>query len=151
MNDLKSVLRSATVMFLFVGLVGIWVGGCEGRETQEQTVERLIKRLGHKKANGRANAAGALGRIGKDAVPALIQALKDQDVGVRWNAAGALKKIGTPEAIKATIPTLIQALQDQDADVRQDIDVRQEVVWALGWIGSGAKDASIEGSGFKCS
>ena len=96
MNDLKSVLRSATVMFLFVGLVGIWVGGCEGRETQEQTVERLIKRLGHKKANVRANAAGALGRIGKDAVPALIEALKDQDVGVRWNAAGALKKIGTP-------------------------------------------------------
>ena len=62
-------------------------------------------------------------------------------MGVRWNAAGALKKIGTPEAIKATIPTLIQALQDQDADVRQDTDVRQEVVWALGWIGSGAKDA----------
>ena len=97
----KDVLRSTIVMFLFVGLVGIWVGGCEGRETQEQTVERLIKRLGHKKANVRANAAGTLGRIGKDAVPALIQALKDQDVGVRWNAAGALKKIGTPEAIKA--------------------------------------------------
>jgi len=28
MNNLKSVLRSTTVMFLFVGLLGIWMGGC---------------------------------------------------------------------------------------------------------------------------
>ena len=38
-----SVLRSTTVMFLFVGLVGIWTGGCE--ETQEQEVEGLIREL----------------------------------------------------------------------------------------------------------
>ena len=41
-TSFKGVLRSITVMFLFVGLVGIWMGGCE---TQEQKVERLIKAL----------------------------------------------------------------------------------------------------------
>ena len=32
----KVVLRSTTVMFLFVELVGMWMGGCE---TQKQKVE----------------------------------------------------------------------------------------------------------------
>ena len=38
----ESVLRSTTVMFLFVWFAGIWMGGCE---TQEQKVEKLIKQL----------------------------------------------------------------------------------------------------------
>ena len=45
--------RSVIVMVLFVGLVGIWMGGCE---TQEQKVERLIKEFGHKKAKVRVRA-----------------------------------------------------------------------------------------------
>ena len=76
----KGVLRSATVMSVFAGLVGIWIGGCQ---TPEQKVERLIKQLGHQKVKVRANAAGALGNIGSgaiDAVPALIQALQDPKV-----------------------------------------------------------------------
>ena len=56
----KVVLRSTTVMFLFVGLVGMWMGGCE---TQEQKVEKLIKRLGHKKVKVRYRAAYALSLI----------------------------------------------------------------------------------------
>jgi hypothetical protein len=36
----KDILRSTIVMFLFVGLVGIWMGGCE---TQDQKVEKLIQ------------------------------------------------------------------------------------------------------------
>ena len=81
----KSVLRSTTVMFLFVGLVGIWMGGC-GNQTSEQKVERLIKKLQHENPEVRVNAAEALGSIGegaKDAVPALIQALQDQNKDVR--------------------------------------------------------------------
>jgi len=42
MNDLKGILRLTTTMVLFVGLFGIWMGGCE---TQEQKVEKLIKQL----------------------------------------------------------------------------------------------------------
>ena len=100
----KSVLRSTTIMFLFVGLVGIWMGGCQAQEqkveTQEQKIERLIKQLQDQNENVRRSAALALGRIGsKDAVSALIQALQDQDV--RINAVQALGKIGTPEALKA--------------------------------------------------
>jgi len=45
-----SVLRSTTVMFLFVGLVGIWTGGCE--ETQEQEIKRLIGELQDEDAEG---------------------------------------------------------------------------------------------------
>jgi len=122
----KGVLRSTTIMFLFVGLLGIWMGGCE---TQEQKVEKLIKRLGHKKVNVRVNVASALGWIGegaKDAVPALILLLQDIRVDIRASAAKALVRIGTPEAIKAaedTVSALIQALQDQGWVVRKNAAV----------------------------
>ena len=49
----KGVLRSTTVMFLFVGLVGMWMGGCE---TQKQKVEKLIRQLQDQNAAVRANA-----------------------------------------------------------------------------------------------
>ena len=39
----KGVLRSTTVMFLSVGLVGIWMGGCETQEQKE--IKRLIGEL----------------------------------------------------------------------------------------------------------
>ena len=84
--------RSVIVVVLFIGLVGIWIGGCQ---TQEQKVERLITELGHKETKDRKNAARALGSIGEgavDAVPALIQLLQDQDEDpwVRLNAEWAL-------------------------------------------------------------
>ena len=87
----KGVLRLTTVMFLFVGLFGIWMGGC-GNQTSEQKVERLIKKLQHGNPEVRVNAAEALGSIGEgavDAMPALIQALKDQNSKVCLNVARA--------------------------------------------------------------
>ena len=85
----KGVLRSTTVMFLFVGLFGMWMGGCE---TQEQKVERLIGELQDQDHNVRVSAAWALGMIGegaKDAIPALVQALQDEKWGgvlmQRWH------------------------------------------------------------------
>ena len=57
-----------------------------------------------------------IGSGAKDAVPALMQALKDQDEWVRGNAARALGWIGS--GAKDAVPALIQALQDQDAQVR---------------------------------
>ena len=116
------VKRSATVMFLFVGLVGICFCGCEN---QEQKVERLIKELQDEDLSVRSSAAEALGKIGEggiDVVPALIPLLKDQEwigenakdvvpalvlllqgqrTDVFVNATWALVKIGTPEALKA--------------------------------------------------
>ena len=71
------------VMSVFVGLLGMWIGGCE---TQEQKVERLIGELQDQEWSVPSNVAYALGSIrSKDAVPALIQALQDQDVRVRGN------------------------------------------------------------------
>jgi len=41
MNNLKGVLRSATAMFLFVGLFGIWMGGCQTQEQKEKTNQTI--------------------------------------------------------------------------------------------------------------
>ena len=82
----ESVLRSTTVMFLFVWFAGIWMGGCE---TQEQKVEKLIKQL-QDDVEIRHYAIWELVEIGKDAVPFLIQALQDADSGVCVNVPTAL-------------------------------------------------------------
>ena len=125
MNNLKSVLRSTTVMFLFVGLVGIWMGGCE-KLTQEQKVEKLIKQLQDQNVDVRMNTVRALGKIGtpeaikaaEDAIPFLIQQLQNgQDKWVRMLAAMALGPIG--EGAVNAVPTLIQTFQDPHATVRQ--------------------------------
>ena len=108
--------KSVVVTVLFVGLVSIWMGGCQ---TQELKVERLIKALQDQEWEVRASAALALGNIGGgagDAVPALIKALQDQDKWVRSRAASALGRIGGG-AVDA-VPALIQLLQDQSSDVR---------------------------------
>lgn len=131
MNNQKSVLRLTIAMFLFVGLVGIWMSGCENR-IQEQKVERLIRQLQDRDPNVRGNAAITLGNMGvgtKDAVPALIQVLQNQDTEgfVRSNAAITLGQIGSEDEVYV----LMQTLQhDQDAEVRKG------AILALGSIGS---------------
>ena len=85
----KVVLRSTTVMFLFVGLVGMWMGGCE---TQKQKVDRLIRQLQDQYLYVRGNAAEALGKIGPDAKDVICsdtKLLQDKDNRVRVNAAWA--------------------------------------------------------------
>jgi len=161
----KGVLRSTTVMFLFVWFSGIWMGGCE---TQEQKVEKLIKQL-QDDVEIRHYAIWELVEIGKDAVPFLIQALQDAGEGkngsvIRLSVVEVLVKIGkdaVPDLIQAlqdadlgvcvnvttalgwigegaisAVPSLIQLLQDKDAGS----DVRANVATALGWIGGGAQD-----------
>ena len=130
MNNLKGVLRLTTAMFLFVGLFGIWMGGCENR-IQEQQVERLIRQLQDRDPNVRGNAAITLGNIGvgtKDVVPVLIQTLQNQDTEgfVRSNAAITLGQIGSEDEVYA----LMQALKDQNTEVRKSD------ILALGSIGA---------------
>ena len=60
----KDVLRPTIVMYVFVGLVGMWMGGCE---TQEQKDERLVGELQYQDQNVRVSAAWALGMIGEGA------------------------------------------------------------------------------------
>ncbi|MGO8670387.1 MAG: HEAT repeat domain-containing protein [Capsulimonadaceae bacterium] len=77
----------------------------------------LIRALKDPDPRIRIDAAGALGRIGPPAAPAvsaLGDAIKGVDVGVTDFAAGALVRIGT-----AALPTLETALHDPDARVRR--------------------------------
>ena len=63
----------------------------------------------------------AIGKVGpgaKDAVPALIDALKDKESGVRGSACFALGEIGP--AASAAIPALSRVVtQDEDPEVRR--------------------------------
>lgn len=63
--------------------------------------------------NARLNAARALVKIGKPAVPALIDALRDDERAVWMLAATALVKIGKP-----AVPALLMALQHDEEAVR---------------------------------
>ena len=47
-----SVLRSTTAMFLFVGLFGVWMGGCE--IYQGLKIKRLIRELQDEDSNVRS-------------------------------------------------------------------------------------------------
>ena len=40
----KGVLRLTTVMFLFVGLVGIWMGGCENQTPEQEEIKLVLRR-----------------------------------------------------------------------------------------------------------
>jgi HEAT repeat protein len=73
-------------------------------------------RIPQASASWLAEASRTIGPEAKEAVPALIAALKDQDAGVRWEAATALGEIGL-EA-KEAVPALIAALKDQNELVR---------------------------------
>ena len=73
------------------------------------------------------------GKVGTEAVPALIAALTDAYVDVRRLAADALGNIG-PAAAEA-VPALIAALTEAD------VDVRRLAADALGNIGPAAAEA----------
>lgn len=83
--------------------------------------------------------------IGKEAVPALVKALKDPDVQMRRNStlvfitlAGAYEdERPRPERvdIREAIPALINAIEDSDGEVRS------WAAQALGEVGQDAKEA----------
>jgi len=85
----------------------------------------------------RADAAGAVGFLGADALPALpglLSCLRDDDKRVRLNAASSLGEVGRvkPEAV---VPALLNTLRNTNTAVRV---VTAE---ALGKIGGEAKAA----------
>ena len=78
------------------------------------SIETLINTLSSLKDRAREGARHALVAMGKEAVPALIEALKDKNSLTRWEAAKALSEIADPE----TAPVLVRALEDEDFDIR---------------------------------
>src|SRR5262249_13179187 len=96
----------------------------------KEAVPALVASLNEKKGSTvPANAALALGRIGKAAVGALAEALKSKEAHVREHAASALKDIG-PDAREA-IPALIVLAKDNKAGL-----ARMFALDALGNIGA---------------
>jgi HEAT repeat protein len=93
----------------------------------------LIRALRGKTPTDRARAARDLGRLGwlaRDAMPALLAALKDEDAKVREAAAQALGQMG-PDAL----PALVTMLGHDDKYVRRN------AVWAMGKLGPAARPA----------
>ena len=102
-----------------------------GKEETPPETTALIAKLKDKNANVRLRAADALRRMGqaaKDAVPALIRALRDKELKVSFDATRALGQIGP-----VAVPTLIRALR------HPDVTVHPFAVLALGLIGPEAK------------
>jgi HEAT repeat protein len=101
-------------------------------------VAMLIEGLKGGPPRVRAQCALSLGCSGlvaeeiREAVAALLEAVKDSHLQVRVNVVYALGKIG-PQAA-AAVPALIEALKDENATVRGCS------VWALDRIDIGAKE-----------
>src|SRR5439155_27100752 len=56
----------------------------------------MLSKLLKRDNDGVRTAAGqVIGRVGADAVPHLIDALKDKNESVRWTAASSLRNLGT--------------------------------------------------------
>lgn len=81
-------------------------------------------------------AADALGRIGKPAVPTLLDVLKTGNTAARADAARALGKVG-PDAADA-VPALAEALHDPEPSIRR------AALEGLGGVGPAAASATKE-------
>ena len=84
---------------------------------QGKTISQWVEVLKHE-GNSARRAAIALGKIGPDAVPALIEALKDKDKEVHRLAVYALGQIGP--AAKDAVPAL-KALSETEPSVRRSV------------------------------
>src|SRR6266404_6225351 len=104
-------------------LISLLASTAWGQDHADHRIAALTKQLTQGDSFVRWRAAKALVKIGPDAVPALIRALKYQDsIDHSGNAFQALRVIGAP-----AIPALIEALKDRNEDVRLGaLEVLQE-------------------------
>jgi RNA polymerase sigma factor (sigma-70 family) len=103
-------------------------------QQQKSLMLPLVAALKEKEKKVGDAASQALGNLGAEAVPALLEVAKDKTaLAPRIRALQAMCSIG-PDA-KAAVPLLIDWVKEEDARVRS------EVILALGNIGPGAKAA----------
>lgn len=91
----------------------------------EQNVDYLVAGLASRNAGERQAAREALVKVGRPAVPPLLEALGADEQHLRWEAAKTLAGIAHPAAAEG----LVEALGDRDGDVRW---VVAEALIALG-------------------
>jgi HEAT repeat protein len=89
-----------------------------GTRSEPEAIPLLIAALAEPSAFMGRTAADSLERIGKPAVPSLIEALKNRNAQVRGLAARALAHIKDTSAI----PALFAALEDDSAIVQHWAD-----------------------------
>ena len=94
-------------------------------DSPRDNVDELVAALGSKNAGERQAAREALIRIGRPALPPLLNALAAKQQHLRWEAAKTLTGIAHPGAAAK----LVDALADKDPDVRW---VVAEALIALG-------------------
>ncbi|MGE3807703.1 MAG: HEAT repeat domain-containing protein [Gemmataceae bacterium] len=80
-------------------------------------VEQLVVALRDSEGEVRETTMYTLGRIGKRAIPALIEKLRDKDRDLRANAAYVLAQLGKDS--QEALPSLLIALKDGDREVRR--------------------------------
>ena len=129
--ELTAALKDGDKRVRENAVLALWSIG----EPAAVAVPDLIALFADKVADVRVVAVGAVGKLAppKEAVPALIGALKDGDKTVRGEAVRRLSDIGA-EAKDAAAP-LAALMLDRDPDVRV------AAAYALGEIGPAAKVA----------
>jgi HEAT repeat protein len=81
---------------------------------EKETVTRLIASLGDKKPGTRVEARHSLEKMGDEAVPSLLDALKKGNDTARWEAAKALGHMKRKEAAAG----LVGALNDEQYEIQ---------------------------------
>jgi HEAT repeat protein len=89
-------------------------GGAKGASASERAILALVSALASEDVGVRERARFALVEKGREAVPALINALTHPKNQARWEAAKALAEIADPAA---ALP-LVHTLEDEDAGIR---------------------------------
>jgi beta-lactamase regulating signal transducer with metallopeptidase domain len=118
------------VVFALIAFMSACVLPMAAPTNEQERVASLVETLRHGKASQYARAAKQLGKIGKPAVPALIELLAEDNC---W-AAEALGEMG-PDAEEA-VPALIKAVNEGGPG-----GVRGFSAAALAKIGPGAREA----------
>lgn len=104
------------------------------RTSESTDPHALVEVLASESGVDRVRARQQLVREGREAVPALVRALRSEPVIVRWEAAKALAEIDDPRAIGA----LVDALDDRS-------DIRWIAAEALAARGSAGVIAVLHG------
>lgn len=136
--DLLAFLKSDDPVYRYWAARGLSGIGPDAKEA----VPALIESLEDKDDDCRFWAVMALSTIGSaatDAIPRLIEHLQDSAFGIRQAAAGALSRIA-PTAPKV-VPALVTTLASDENQY-----VREEIVRALGHIGTPAAVAALIGT-----
>ena len=109
-----------------------------------RSVPALSTALGDTRESVRQGAAIALGKLGREAlpaVPALVGALSDPKENVRWCAVNALGAVGG--GATAAVPALREALHDGDEDVRRGAALALERIDPAAWVRAPSWESTV--------